>query len=280
VRVGSQFMGTQDGNRVAGEEIRAPRVELQGVGKRFAEGEPILRGIDLSVEPGSFVAILGESGSGKSTLLRMLADLELPSEGSIRIGGQSPAEYLSHTAFVFQEATLLPWQRVLANVELPLRIRGVNRQERRERARAWLAKVGLADAANHYPRQLSGGMRMRVSLARMLVRSPGLMLFDEPFSALDEVNRQYLNELLSALYMQERWTGLFVTHSVSEALFLASRVLVIGGKPARIVGDFTLPWTFPRTAELRNRAEYFQWGEKLSNVLRETRVTNEERRGA
>lgn len=117
---------------------------------------------------------------------------------------------------------------------------------------------------------------MRVSLARMLVRSPGLMLFDEPFSALDEINRQYLNELLSALYAQDRWTGLFVTHSVSEALFLASRVLVIGGRPGYIVGDFALPWKFPRTAELRNSSEYFRWGERLSNVLREARAANGE----
>lgn len=248
-------------------EEGAPAIFCHNVGKTFGVEPPVLQGIDLAIEPGSFVALLGQSGSGKSTFLRLLADLSPVSEGSIRIGGQTPAQFLKRTAFMFQDPTLLPWRRVLHNVELPLRMMGVPKEERLGIARYWLEQVGLKEAENRFPRQLSGGMKMRVSLARMLVRKPDLILYDEPFSALDEINRQYLNELISNLYAKQRKTSLFVTHSVAEALFLSERVLLIGGQPGRIVGDFQLPWEFPRQASLRSTREFARWVEVVSKCL-------------
>lgn len=245
----------------------APAILCHHVGKRFGVEAPVLQGIDLAIEPGSFVALLGQSGSGKSTFLRMLADLSPVSEGVIQIGGQTPAQFLHRTAFMFQDPTLLPWKRVLQNVELPLRIMGMPKEERRSIARYWLEQVGLQEAETRFPRQLSGGMKMRVSLARMLVRKPDLILYDEPLSALDEMNRQRLNELISDLYAKQRKTSLFVTHSVAEALFLSGRVLLLGGKPGQIVGDFQLPWEFPRRASLRSTREFTHWVEIVSKCL-------------
>lgn len=270
---------TESTQIVEGDEERAsisgaPAVVCRNVGKSFGLESPVLQGVNLEIAPGEFVAILGRSGSGKSTLLRLLADLSPVTEGEILIDGNNPSQFLSRTAFVFQDPTLLPWKRVLENVTLPLKLMGMPKPERRELALHWLEKVGLQGVETRFPRQLSGGMRMRVSLARMLVRQPDMILYDEPFSALDEISRQRLNELISGLYAQHRKTSLFVTHSVAEALFLAGRIWVLGDKPARIVGDFRLPWDFPRSPELRATAEFARWTERVSKCLWEATAEN------
>jgi NitT/TauT family transport system ATP-binding protein len=183
---------------------------FSGVGKRFPDGTVALSGVDLSVAPGEFVSILGPSGCGKSTLLRVAAGLTAASDGTARVATDK-------VGYVFQDPTLLPWRTVQANVELFAELRHLPRDERRRRARDALALVGLDDFAGHHPRALSGGMRMRVSLARSLTLEPELFLFDEPFGALDEITRERLNDELLGLYLAKGFTALFVTHSVSEA---------------------------------------------------------------
>ena len=183
---------------------------FSGVGKRFPDGTVALSGVDLSVAPGEFVSILGPSGCGKSTLLRVAAGLTAASDGTARVATDK-------LGYVFQDPTLLPWRTVQANAELFAELRHLPRDERRRRARDALALVGLDDFAGHHPRALSGGMRMRVSLARSLTLEPELFLFDEPFGALDEITRERLNDELLGLYLAKEFTALFVTHSVSEA---------------------------------------------------------------
>lgn len=206
--------------------------------------------IDLSITPGEFVAILGPSGSGKSTLLRMIAGLDRPTSGSVAV---SPS---ARVAYVFQDAHLLPWRNVLRNVELPLELSGESKSERLDRAIEAIARVGLSDAITRYPAQLSGGMRMRVSLARALVTDPELLLLDEPFAALDEITRQHLDDQLRALWTQRRMTVLFVTHSIIEAAFLADRAIVLTRRPARVVIDHPLDLPAERTPALRTDAHF------------------------
>lgn len=220
------------------------------MGMRFGN-RPALSGIDLTVERGEFVSFIGPSGCGKSTLLRLIAGLAEPSEGSIRIEGLSPAKARDRLFFVFQDACLLPWRRVAANVELPLQLRGAPAAERRERVREMLDLVDLAGDAGKYPWQLSGGMKMRVSLARALSVRPGILLLDEPFGALDEITRDRLNEDLLALREKAPFTGFFVTHSVAEALFLSTRVVVLSPAPGRISADLPVPFPYPRSPGLR-----------------------------
>ncbi len=220
------------------------------MGMRFGN-RPALSGIDLTVERGEFVSFIGPSGCGKSTLLRLIAGLAEPSEGSIRIEGLSPAKARDRLFFVFQDACLLPWRRVAANVELPLQLRGAPAAERRERVREMLDLVDLAGDAGKYPWQLSGGMKMRVSLARALSVRPGILLMDEPFGALDEITRDRLNEDLLALREKAPFTGFFVTHSVAEALFLSTRVVVLSPAPGRISADLPVPFPYPRSPGLR-----------------------------
>ena len=234
-------------------------LELKGVGREFEGGVVAVDRIDLRVEPGQFLALLGPSGCGKSTLLRLIAGLDHPTRGAIVRERPSdrtaePArESTAHvpTAYVFQDAHLLPWRNLLHNVALPLELRGIARAERLESARNAIQGVGLGDAADRYPSQLSGGMRMRASLARALVTEPDLLLLDEPFAALDEITRQHLDEQLHRLWRERGMTVLFVTHSIVEAAFLAQRAIVLSRRPGRIVLDHVLALPSERTAPLR-----------------------------
>jgi len=226
---------------------RSAAIELRAVSRIFDNKTEAVRAIDLKVSPGEFAALLGPSGCGKSTLLRIIAGLDRPSSGQVTV--DPPAH--RRTAFVFQDAHLLPWRNVLRNVALPLELIGVGKHDRLSRAADALEQVGLSDAIKRYPAQLSGGMKMRVSLARALVTDPQLLLLDEPFAALDEITRQQLDEQLRELWTRRGMTVLFVTHSIIEATFLADRAIVFTRRPARIVIDHRLKLPAARTAELR-----------------------------
>jgi len=224
-------------------------VQLKGVSRTFPGGIRAVERMDLDIRTGEFVALLGPSGCGKSTLLRMIAGLDRPDSGVLTV--PSDAGGRSAIAYVFQDANLLPWRTVLKNVALPLELMGIKKSDRLEQADAALARVGLSDAAGRYPAALSGGMRMRVSLARALVTQPSLLLLDEPFAALDEITRQHLDEQLRALWASRRMTILFVTHSTVEAAFLADRAIVFSARPARIVLDHPLDLPAQRIGALR-----------------------------
>jgi NitT/TauT family transport system ATP-binding protein len=247
---------------------RAISVSLQGVRRTFPNGVTAVDGVDLEVGPGEFVALLGPSGCGKSTLLRAVAGLDRVQAGRLAVGAPGAAVPGRHDlAFVFQDAHLLPWRRVRGNVALPLELRGVGRAERLRAADDAIARVELAEAATRFPAQLSGGMRMRVSLARALVTDPGLLLLDEPFAALDELTRQRLDEQLRALWRHRRTTVLFVTHSLSEAAFLAERVVVLSRRPARVVGEVAVSLPEERTTALRSSPEFAAQVRLLQDLL-------------
>jgi NitT/TauT family transport system ATP-binding protein len=211
-------------------------LSVQGLTKRFADGVTALAGVDFSVEAGAFVSILGPSGCGKSTLLRLIAGLLAPDSGHVVWNGERPA-----LGFVFQEPTLMPWADALANARLPLDLKKISRADANARAGGALKRLGLAGFEQSVPRQLSGGMKMRVSIARALAASPKVLLMDEPFAALDEPTRQALNDDLLALAREDRITVLFVTHSVTESAYLSDRVLVMSPRPGRIAADIALP---------------------------------------
>jgi NitT/TauT family transport system ATP-binding protein len=246
--------------------VTAPIVALQGVGKRFRSGVEALAGIDLAVAPGSFLSLLGPSGCGKSTLLRIIAGLTPPSQGSVRYGDSGLARRLG---FVFQEPTLMPWATVADNVFLPLRLAGQSRAATETRVAETLASVGLAGFERAYPRELSGGMRMRVSIARALVTEPRLLLLDEPFAALDEITRFRLNEDLLRLWRRYRCTVVFVTHSVFESVFLSSRIVVMTPRPGRIQADPKADLPYPRDAALRTAPAYSEQCRRVSELLSE-----------
>ncbi|MCD8482310.1 MAG: ABC transporter ATP-binding protein [Verrucomicrobia bacterium] len=234
----------------------APTVELRNITKQFADGPTIIDDVTVSAAPGELVSLVGPSGCGKSTLLRMLAGLSQPSGGTVQINGQPRSSTDTDTAFIFQDATLLPWLTVRGNIEVPLRLRGETRKNRTALANQLANWVGLGDRLNYYPRQLSGGMQMRVSLARALSLSPSILLLDEPFGALDAITRNRLNEDLLQLRERQMWTAFFVTHSISEAVFLSSRIIVLSTRPARVATEITVPFPFPRTADLRHSLEF------------------------
>jgi NitT/TauT family transport system ATP-binding protein len=231
-------------------------VHLREVRRVFPGAFRAIDGIDLDVTPSEFVAILGPSGCGKSTLLRIIAGLDKAHSGSLDAGLGGPGH--RRRGFVFQDAHLLPWRSALHNVALPLELMGTARAERLAAAADALAQVGLADSVERYPAQLSGGMRMRVSLARALVTNPSLLLLDEPFAALDELTRQHLDEQLHHLWRARRMTVIFVTHSILEATFLAERAVVLTRRPARIIFDHRLDLPGERTQELRGAAQFAQ----------------------
>ena len=225
---------------------------LRGAEKIFAGGVRAVAPIDLTVSAGQFVALLGPSGCGKSTLLRLIAGLETPSSGVIEWTDGKPPRL----AYVFQDAHLLPWRTAVANVALPLELAGVDKAERQARAMLALASVGLADAGGRYPAALSGGMRMRVSLARALVTRPSVLLLDEPFAALDELTRQQLDDLLRQRFLTDGLTVLFVTHSVAEAVYLADRAIVLSPRPAGIVYDAAVDLPRDRRDDLRTTPHF------------------------
>lgn len=221
----------------------------------FPNGVEAIRSIDLAIAAGEFVAILGPSGCGKSTLLRLIAGLEPLGDGKITVDGDG-GDRRSDVAFVFQDAHLLPWRTVLHNAALPLDLQGVDADRRLAAAADALRSVGLAGFEHRYPSQLSGGMRMRVSIARALVTRPRLLLMDEPFAALDEITRQRLDDLLRRLWAETGMTVLFVTHSTEEATYLASRAVVMSARPGRIVLDLPIDLPVDRTADLRGDAAF------------------------
>jgi NitT/TauT family transport system ATP-binding protein len=241
-----------------------PIVRLSGVGKRFGAGPVVLADLSLEAAPGEFVSFIGPSGCGKSTLLRLVAGLTPPSTGQIVLGGGAGAS----SFLVFQDANLLPWRRVAANVELPLLLRGDPAGPRRERVRAMLALVGLEEAAGKFPWQLSGGMKMRVSIARALSVQPRLLLLDEPFGALDEMTRDRLNEDLLAIRAQDPFTAFFVTHAVAEAVFLSTRIVILAANPGRMAREIAVPFPYPRKPELRESPEFLALLAETSRALR------------
>lgn len=244
-------------------------VRFSGATKCYAPGPPVLGSIDVAIARGEFAALIGPSGCGKSTLLRLVAGLSPLTDGELMVDGVAPEKGRTGTAFIFQDPTLLPWLRVGANIEVPLRLRGVPAGERRDRAADMLRRVRLASVRDQYPRQLSGGMKMRVSVARALVQQPELLLLDEPFGALDEMTRYHLNEELLELRSAQNWTALFVTHSVAEAVFLSGRVLVMAANPGRIVADLAVPFPYPRPSDLRQQPEFHGLVDAVSRTLRQ-----------
>jgi NitT/TauT family transport system ATP-binding protein len=240
------------------------RAELvfERVSKVFPDGTEALIDVSLQVGSGEMVAIVGPSGCGKSTLLRLASRLSAPSSGEIAVGD-------GHLGYVFQDATLLPWRTVQSNVELLAELAGVKAPERARLAAEAIILTGLSGFEKHRPRALSGGMRMRVSLARALTMRPRIFLFDEPFGSLDEITRERLNGELLGLFERERFAGLFVTHSVNEAAFMASRVLVMSPRPGRILAEIAVPFAYPRAPELRFEPEFAAVAGQISARLRE-----------
>jgi NitT/TauT family transport system ATP-binding protein len=240
-----------------------PKVHFRGVEVIYPGeqgGEPVhaLEGIDLAVREGEFVSLIGPSGCGKSTLLRVLADLTKPTAGEVSISGEAPrtARLKRKVGFVFQDAALLEWRRVLANVALPLEIQGISRGERQARARELIHLVGLTGFEQAFPRQLSGGMRQRAAIARAMSTNPEVMLMDEPFGALDQITRDRLNMELLELSQRLRMTVLFVTHSIREAVLLSDRVAVMTPRPGRITEMIDIDLPRPRTLETRETAAF------------------------
>jgi NitT/TauT family transport system ATP-binding protein len=232
-------------------------VSLRAVTKVYDNGVTALAPLDLDVRRGEFLSLLGPSGCGKSTALRLIAGLSAPTAGTVRVSRGEAAGRSSHgIGFVFQEPTLMPWASVADNVGLPLKIAGVPRGEIAARATDALGRVGLAEFAQVYPRELSGGMKMRVSLARALVTDPDILLMDEPFAALDEITRFRLNNDLLALWRTLRKTVVFVTHSVFESVYLSQRVIVMTPRPGRISASFRIDAPEPRGDEFRTSVGY------------------------
>jgi len=238
--------------------------------KVFDNGTRALEAIDLDIRPGEFVTVLGPSGCGKSTLLHMLAGLITPTSGSIAWwGGPWSATGTNgrRLAMVFQAPTLMPWARLDANVRLPLELAGAPGAEADASVREALALVGLTDFARHYPRQLSGGMQMRASIARALVTRPDLLLMDEPFGALDEFTRQHLDDELASLWLKRKLTIVFVTHSIQEAVFLSTRVVVMGPRPGRLIDEVAIDEPHPRGDAFRVSTRFAGYAQRLSAAV-------------
>jgi NitT/TauT family transport system ATP-binding protein len=239
-----------------------PLVSFADTGMTFPGGTTALQGVSLNVTAGEFISVVGPSGCGKSTLLRLASGLEDATDGSMDTS-------TDRIAYVFQDATLLPWRSVKDNIMLLGELDGLSRDERERRCADALVTVGLEGFADHLPHQLSGGMKMRVSLARALTIEPELFLFDEPFAALDEITRERLGVELTQLFAEKNFGGLFITHSVSEAVFTSTTVAVMSGRPGTIVDVVDVPFDFPRTPELRFSPEFTAITERVSRSLTE-----------
>jgi NitT/TauT family transport system ATP-binding protein len=248
--------------------LTALAVSLRGVTKAYDNGVMALGPLDLAVRKGEFISLLGPSGCGKSTALRLIAGLSAPSSGTVQVARHKGEVQPGHgIGFVFQEPTLMPWTSVRENVRLPLKLARVPKPEARARVDETLISVGLADFADAFPRELSGGMKMRVSLARALVTDPDILLMDEPFAALDEITRFRLNNDLLALWRGLGMTIIFVTHSVFESVYLSQRVVVMTARPGSIQSDIRIETVEPRAEEFRTSAAYSDYCRKVSAAL-------------
>lgn len=235
---------------------------LDRVSSSYADNINVLENISLSLESGEFVGLVGPSGCGKSTLLKVIAGLTAHSAGDLWLDRSS-------LGYVFQDPNLLPWRTMQSNVELLMELRGIERDDRRQISSQRIELMGLAGFEAHYPGQLSGGMKMRVALARALTLDPDIFLFDEPFAALDEITRQRLNGELSALHQRRNFAGIFVTHSIVEAVYLSSKVSLMSSNPGRIVKTFDIPFAYPRAPELRYTSEFADICAEISAALAE-----------
>jgi NitT/TauT family transport system ATP-binding protein len=247
-----------------------PAVEVLSVEKTYPNGTQALLPVNLTVQEGEFITLLGPSGCGKSTLLKMVAGLLGPSDGRLLLWRKPVADVEStghRLSFVFQEATLMPWASVMANVRLPLDLAGVPRPEAEARVRAALLLVGLEKFETNLPRELSGGMQMRVSIARGLVTEPTLLLMDEPFGALDEITRNRLDAELLDLWRGKKLTVIFVTHSIYEAVYLSNRVIVMAARPGRIVEEVRIDEPYPRGPDFRVSTSFSQYAKRLQDSL-------------
>ncbi len=248
------------------ETVTSTLLDFHDVEMTFPDGTVALRGVHLTVDRGEFVSVVGPSGCGKSTLLRIASGLESASHGVAQVDA-------SRIGYVFQDATLLPWRSVQDNVELLAELNGQSKQARRAKADRAIELVGLTGFEKHLPKQLSGGMRMRTSLARSLTLDPELFLFDEPFGALDEITRERLNDELLRLFVEQQFAGLFITHSVSEAVYLSTKVVVMSGRPGTVVRIFDVPFPMtrdmPRDPDIRFSPEFAELVGEVSRALRE-----------
>ena len=241
--------------------MNAPALSFRGVDMTYPDGTHALTGIDLDVRPGEFVTVVGPSGCGKSTLLKIASGLLDHTGGDVEVDRE-------RIGYVFQDATLLPWRTVRKNVELLCELHDIDKSDRADRAQRAIDLVGLSGFEKHHPKRLSGGMRMRVSLARSLTLEPNVFLFDEPFGALDEITRERLNSEVIDLFQREGFAGLFITHSISEAVFMSTRVAVMSARPGRVVAEFDVPFAYPRPPELRFDPEFAALAGKVSEALR------------
>ena len=241
-------------------------LELSDVEKRYDNGTLALERVNLKVGQHEFVSLLGPSGCGKSTALKMIAGLSPVTAGSI-VWSDSIGDHAKDISFVFQEPTLMPWTKVFENVWLPLRLKGVSLETAKPMVNAVLEKVGLSQFALVYPRELSGGMKMRVSIARAMITKPRLLLMDEPFAALDEMTRFKLNNDTLALWQAQQFTTIFVTHSVYESVYLSNRIIVMAARPGRIIADIAIDEPYPRTDSFRNTSRYAELCVKVSQAL-------------
>ena len=238
-------------------------IAFRAAGKVFPDGTEAVRDVSFALRAGEFLSVVGPSGCGKSTLLRMASGLGPHTSGEVDCR-------VENIGYVFQDATLLPWRSVRKNVELLAELEGASQAERARLATEAIRLVGLEGFEDHYPKALSGGMRMRTSVARALTTKPPLFLLDEPFGALDEITRGTLNEELMRLFVSERFAAIFITHSIAEAVFLSSRLLVMSPRPGRIVAEFEIPFSYPRSPELRFDPEFARLSSEISHALRET----------
>ena len=241
-------------------------LELSDVEKRYDNGTLALERVNLKVGQHEFVSLLGPSGCGKSTALKMIAGLSPVTAGSI-VWSDSIGDHAKDISFVFQEPTLMPWTKVFENVWLPLRLKGVSLETAKPMVDAVLEKVGLSQFAQVYPRELSGGMKMRVSIARAMITKPRLLLMDEPFAALDEMTRFKLNNDTLALWQAQQFTTIFVTHSVYESVYLSNRIIVMAARPGRMIADIAINEPYPRTDSFRNTSRYAELCVKVSQAL-------------
>jgi NitT/TauT family transport system ATP-binding protein len=254
-------LSSAHGDRPGGANLRGG-LAFDHVTLVYPDGTHALSAIDLTVSRGEFISLVGPSGCGKSTLLRLASGLLEPTSGQIAVDHD-------HLGYVFQDPTLLPWRTVQDNVELFAELHGIAKDRRRELARAAIALVGLNGFETYHPARLSGGMRMRTSLARSLTLDPEVFLFDEPFGALDEISRGRLNDELCHLFAERRFAGVFVTHSVQEAVYLSTRVVVMSARPGRIAATFDVPLPMPRDPEMRFDPVFIEIAHAVSSVLRE-----------